>query len=82
MALFALFVWVVDSRGRSLRIFRVLGQNALVAYLLHHIVEHSLTPLFPKDSPLWLCLLGLGIFLTVNVLMMEYLDRQKLHLKL
>ena len=81
-ALFGGFVLACDLRGWRSDTFRMLGQNALIAYLLHYPVEHSVHALMPEDSPLWWCLLGLALFLAIMMLFVRYLDRRKLYLRL
>ena len=81
-ALYSLFVLACDVGGWGLGLFRMLGQNPLVAYLLHYPVERTVRALVPKDSPLWWCLAGLVVFFTITVLFVRYLDRRKLFLRL
>ncbi|MCA9199449.1 MAG: hypothetical protein KDA87_18010 [Planctomycetales bacterium] len=79
---FGLFIAVSDVFHWQWRIFRVLGQNPLLAYILHHMTAASIGSLVPRDSPLWFCLLGLAVFLCITYAMMEYLDRSRLYLRL
>ena len=81
-ALYGGFVLACDLRGWRCDTFRMLGQNALVAYILHYPVEKSVRALAPNDSPLWWCLLSLAMFLAITLLLVRYLDRQKLYLRL
>lgn len=50
LVVFALFLWVCDSRGFQLGIFRTLGTNSLAAYLLHDIASWIVSPWFPSSS--------------------------------
>ena len=61
---------------------RILGGNALAAFLLHYVVIAALTPLIPKDSPLWFVLLGMSVFLAITIGIMRALERQRLYLRL
>jgi predicted acyltransferase len=81
-ALYSLFVWVCDWGGQGLEMFRILGQNPLAAYLLHHPVEKTVRACVPEDSPLWWCLIGLLIFFTITMLFIRYLDRHKMFIRL
>jgi predicted acyltransferase len=81
-ALYGGFVFACDLRGWRSETFRMLGQNALVAYLLHYPVKQSVHALMPDNSPLWWCLLGLALFLAIMMLFVRYLDRHKLYLRL
>ena len=80
--LLSLFIVTCDRLKIQFSIFRILGANALAAYLIHHVLLESMKPLFPKDTPLWSILLGFAIFLTVLMLIMRSLERQKLYLRL
>jgi predicted acyltransferase len=81
-ALYGLFVLACDRGGWRPELFRMLGQNPLAAYILHHPIEKTVRAVVPKDSPLGWCLIGLAVFLTVTILFVRYLDRHKLYLRL
>ena len=81
-ALYSLFVLVCDIGGWGLGLFRMLGQNPLAAYILHHPIEKMVRALVPGNSPLWWCLLGLFVFFSITILFVRYLDRHKMYLRL
>jgi predicted acyltransferase len=81
-ALYGVFVLVCDLRGWRSETFRMLGQNALLAYLLQYPVKQSVHALMPDNSPWWWCLLGLALFFAILMLFVRYLDRHKLYLRL
>jgi predicted acyltransferase len=81
-ALYGLFVLACDPSGRGLGVFRTFGQNALAAYVLHHMVETQVRTLVPKDSPLWWCLAGLAVFFAITYLFVRYLEKQGIHVRL
>jgi hypothetical protein len=81
-ALYGLFVMVCDWGGQRLEMFRMLGQNPLAAYILHHPVEKTVRACVPEDSPLWWCLMGLLVFFTITMLFVRYLDRHKMFIRL
>ena len=49
--MYALFYLLCDMAHLSVGLFRTLGTNALVGYLLHGIVGDSVEQFMPKDSP-------------------------------
>jgi hypothetical protein len=65
LAVFVLFWAVCDRWGVQLGVFRTLGVNALVGYILHDLVSDAIKPFTPRDAPLWYVLLALGLFLLV-----------------
>jgi hypothetical protein len=81
-ALYGLFVLACDRAGWRFEMFRMLGQNPLAAYILHHPIERTIRALVPKDSPLPWCLIGLAVFFTLTLLFVRFLDRHKLYLRL
>jgi predicted acyltransferase len=82
VAVFALFVGISDfARGR-VGLFQTLGTNALVAYILHELVNEAIKPLVPKDSPLWYVFCGFGISFGVCYVCLRFLERRRLFLRL
>jgi predicted acyltransferase len=81
-ALYAGFVLVCDQQGRRSQTLRMLGQNALVAYILHYPIKQSIHAVMPNDSPWWWCLLGLALFLAIMLSIVRYLDRHRLYVHL
>ncbi len=53
LALYAIFVWLCDLRGKRLSLFTDLGANAFVAYIIHLTVLLTFERFGPKDAPLW-----------------------------
>jgi len=77
-----IFILLCDRGHVEVSVFRILGQNALAAYLLHYLVATALAPLVPKDSPLWYVLAGLAVFLGITIVIMRTLERRQLYLRL
>ncbi|MCY2985378.1 MAG: hypothetical protein NTY15_17260 [Planctomycetota bacterium] len=76
LLVFLVFFVVSDLLQVQLSIFRTLGTNALMAYVLHLMISKAVQPFFPKDSPVWFSLIGLGIFLFVTWLFVRTMEKQ------
>ena len=81
-ALFALFVAVCDYGSLSIPIFRTLGSNALVGYILHDLVNDAVKPFVPKDSPLFFVFIGFAVSLGICYLFLRHLEKHHLYLRL
>jgi hypothetical protein len=73
---------VCDGWGWQLGLFRTLGVNALVAYILHDMVNDAVRPFVPRDAPLWWVFVGFGISFFLCYLILRSLEKQKLFVKL
>jgi predicted acyltransferase len=82
LAVFALFVLACDRGPVRIGIFRTLGTNALAGYILHDMVNGAVKPFVPNDSPMWFVLTGFGVSLAICYLILRYLEKQRLFLKL
>ncbi|MBI5365760.1 MAG: hypothetical protein HZA54_01880 [Planctomycetes bacterium] len=82
LAVYAAFVLVCDLGARRLRLFETLGQNALLAYLIHSPIAAGVQSIVPRDAPLWFVLLGLGLFFAVTWGVMRTLEKNRIYLKL
>jgi hypothetical protein len=82
LAVYALFVLVSDVGRWQLGLFRTLGVNALVGYVLHEVVNAAVKPFVPKDSPIWYVLAGCGVSIAICYLLLRGLEKQRLYLKL
>lgn len=82
MALYGLFVIACDAVGFSWGVFRMLGMNALAAYIIHHAVGEAFGVITPGDAAPWWILVSLIGFYGVTLLLLKYLDDRKLYFKL
>jgi predicted acyltransferase len=82
LAVFAGFVWACDVRTARVGIFATLGANALAGYIIHDLVAEAIKPYAPKDSPLWFALAAFGLFLAITYLLVRYLERNNIFIRL
>jgi predicted acyltransferase len=82
LAVYALFFEFCDRRGWQTALFRIFGQNALVAYVIHPMVASAVKPYLPKDSPFWYLAIGFGLYFAICVAFNWYLERHKLIVRL
>lgn len=80
--LFGIFVFTCDHKAFESSVLRILGGNALAAFLLHYAVMTSLLPLVPADAPWWFVALGLSVFLAITLSIMHALEKRRLFLRL
>ncbi|MBI3838090.1 MAG: hypothetical protein HY288_09170 [Planctomycetia bacterium] len=82
LALYALFYIVCDMWGLRLGLFRTLGTNALVGYILHGMVAEAIQPFTPKDAPIWYVTAGFLVYFGITYLFIRHLEKNKIYLKL
>lgn len=78
----ALCVLACDRGRVTSGLFRLFGQNALAAYVLHGLVEDAVRPFVPADAPGWYVALGFAAALGVNVVLLRGLERSGVRLRL
>jgi predicted acyltransferase len=82
LAIFALFVWGTDLRGRKSVIFDTLGKNALAAYIIHILVQSAMRGFLPADAPLWWALLTFALFFFLTYRITRYMNERQMFLRL
>jgi hypothetical protein len=82
LAVYALFVWLVDQRNWRNSIFEALGKNALAGYLLHMWVADAVSGFAPKDAPLWWAAVVFALYFGITLQMVRYLNDRKMYLRL
>lgn len=80
--LYSLFIIVVDVGKLELGVFRTLGQNPLAAYIIHEMLLRGFGDMTPDDGPLWWGLLMFAVFFSLTYLMVRYLEKNRLFLRL
>jgi hypothetical protein len=82
LAVYALFVLFCDWIGLQIGLFRTFGQNPLVAYILHHMVASAVRPYVPGNAPLWYVAAGFLLYFGICYVMVRYLEKNHLFLRL
>lgn len=82
LVVFSLFVAISDVGGFQLGLFRTLGTNALLAYIIHGLVAEAVKPFVPKDAPLWYVFTGYAVFFAICYAFLRSLEKQRLFLRI
>jgi hypothetical protein len=82
LAVYALFVLACDGWGWQAAVFRIFGQNALAAYIVHPKVAGAIRPYLPSDAPVWYVAVGFGLYFGICVFFNRYLEKHGLLLRL
>ncbi len=82
LAVYALFVFSCDRGGLQIGLFRTFGQNPLAAYILHSMVASAVKPYVPVDAPLWYVAAGFLLYFGLCYVMIRYLEKNHLFLRL
>lgn len=82
LAIYGLFVWLVDIKGIQIGIFRTLGTNALAAYLLHYLVKYLVSLVFPNGGPFWYGYVEFGIFFAITFGVIWFMEKRKIYIRL
>lgn len=82
LALYAVFYIACDIWSWQLGLFRTLGTNALVGYVLHGMVDGAVSPFIPRDAPGWYVTAGFLVFFGITYLFIRKLEKDGIYLKL
>jgi len=82
LAVYVLFYIVCDVIGWQVGLFRTLGTNALVGYILHGIVGDAVARFIPRDSPGWYVTAAFLVYFGITYLFVRHLEKNKIYLKL
>ena len=82
MALLAILMVTCDRWGWQVGVFRTLGVNALIGYILHDLVNSAVKPFVPNDAPLWYVFFGFGVSFGICYLVLRTVEKQKIFFRL
>lgn len=82
MCLLALMMVVCDRWGLQIGVFRTLGVNALIGYILHDMVNSAVKPFVPNDSPMWYVFAGFAVSFGICYLVLRTVEKQKIFFRL
>lgn len=81
VSLFVLALCWLIFQNWEIGLFRTLGSNALIAYIVHGMAIDAISKLIPKDGPLWVVLLGLAIVMGITWLVCRSLEKKGWYVK-
>ncbi len=82
LAVYTLFALACDLGRLRAGLFRVFGQNALAAYIIHPMVAGAVKPYIPDDSRAWYLAIGFGLYFAICTLFNRYLEKHELFLRM
>jgi predicted acyltransferase len=77
-----LLCYVIFDQHLQIGLFRTLGSNALVAYVVQGLAIDSAHHLLPSSAPLWAVTLGFLLVLGITWLVCRYLEARGWYLRL
>jgi hypothetical protein len=81
-ALYGLFVIACDAGRLRIGVFRTFGVNPLAAYIIHEIMNHTVSKLVPHDATVYHCLAGFFVFFGATYFAVRYLEKNEIYLRL
>jgi hypothetical protein len=82
LALYVVFYFACDVWGWQLALFRTLGTNALVGYILHGMVDNAISGFIPRNAPGWYLTAGFLVYFYITWLFIRHLEKNGIYLKL
>jgi predicted acyltransferase len=82
LTVYTLFALACDLGRLRAGLFRVFGQNALAAYIIHPMVAGAVKPYIPDDSRAWYLAIGFGLYFAICTLFNRYLEKHELFLRM
>jgi len=82
LAVYVFFYVLSDMMGVRIGIFRTLGTNALIGYILHGLVDRAVTSFMPPDSPTTYMYTGFVVYFWITWLFLRNLEKHDIYVKL
>lgn len=82
LAAYVLFYIACDIWGWQVGVFRTLGTNALVGYVLHGMVGDAVSRFVPRDSPGWYVTAAFILYFWITYVFIRHLEKNRIYLKL
>jgi hypothetical protein len=82
LIVYVLFYIFCDLQGLQLGLFRTLGTNALIGYILHDFIGTAVKAFVPRDAPWWFALSGFFLIFYLVYLFIRTLEKQKIYIRL
>ena len=81
LAVYVLFYIACDRYGFQPAFFGTFGTNALLAYIIHDMVDDAVKPFIPKDSPAWYVGAGLLLFFAITWVFVRHFEKRGVYLR-
>src|SRR5262249_14569891 len=81
LAVYVLFFIACDRNRLELAFFRTFGTNALLAYIIHDMVDDAVKPFIPKASPAWYGGAGLLLSFPITWLFVRHFEKRGVYLR-
>jgi len=82
LALYGLFYVLADMIGLKIGVFRTLGTNALLGYVLHDFTGDAVKKFIPDDVPPTVMWISFAVFFYITWLFIRSLEKRKIYIKL
>ena len=82
LAVYGVFYGACDVCGLQVGVFRTLGSNALIGYVLHGIVGDAVGAFIPEDAPAWYVAAGFVLYFGITYLFLRSLEKSKIFIKM
>ena len=82
LGVYGLFYWACEVCRLQFGVFRTLGTNALIGYVLHGIVGDAVGAFIPEDAPTWYVSAGFVLYFSVTYMFLRSLEKNKIFIKM